>query len=143
MTSPQPAQTPRCESHAMEVEMSEVKGTDPCQRFIPGHAVHWIHAKKSREGRSPHPSWWRLVSCDDDGYVVIERNGASRQLWNHNPRTLRRRAAATQGLIEYRKEWGLLICHRGGTNYLFNVADPTGDLTPCTQLSRTETNAHP
>jgi hypothetical protein len=57
-----------------------------CALYHAGHQMHWIHWKQARN--APHFDA-RLVSIDDEGFVLALRDGTDLHWWHHDLARLR------------------------------------------------------
>ena len=57
-----------------------------CKSYRPGHQVHWIQAKKSREEGQPLIDV--TVVVHDDGRVTLHGEQLNLTMWNHDPARL-------------------------------------------------------
>ena len=66
--------------------MTSSDSTTPeiCQFYLPGHNVHWIHARKVSEAVRYLATDLQLD--DDTGYVTFTARGSTRHFWTHNGR---------------------------------------------------------
>ena len=95
-----------------------------CGLYLPGHDVHWIQAKLSREKRDQRPTRpGQLIKTDPDGLVVVEVEGVVYRLWNHDPLRMERLVARNRGSVSYQPGAGLLRTESVLGNFLFCVAD--------------------
>ncbi len=115
----------------------DLSGTDKrCERYGPGHWVHWIHHRKSvEEPGLTHPV---TVSVDDDGLFVLEFNGLRLRGWNHRPQLVHRALQRSGGAAVWLARWKLLVIPTGpavdGASNVFNLGT-VDDQTPCRTTS--------
>lgn len=93
-----------------------------CGSYGPGHLIHWIQAKKSREPDQPVIAV-RIVAVRDDGQVDLEGRDLSVTLWHHNVAALRR--AGSRAL--WRPKFHVLSPTMGG---MLCLGDPA-KAAPC------------
>ena len=62
--------------------MSETSQPDLCQLYLPGHNVHWIHARKMVS--LPRFRVTNLSVDGDTGFVTFHADGRQHVLWTHN-----------------------------------------------------------
>jgi hypothetical protein len=95
----------------------------PCVRFLPGHTIHWIHARKSAE--DPGPLVVVLIThVESNGRVTLVGDDGEFHLWNHDPLAL---ADAVSHDAHYRPRWHVLSTNVG----TFNMS--RDDPGPCTE----------
>lgn len=95
-----------------------------CARFLPGHTIHWIHARKSVEEPGPLLVV-RIERVDSNGLITLTGDDGEFELWNHDPLAL---ADAAFDNVHYRPKWHLLSTSAG----TFNVSHE--DPGPCKEL---------
>ncbi len=99
------------------------RGQDPCNSYWPGHHVHFIQARLSRESVDEHPPrLGTLIGVDDNGVFDIDVGGDVVRLWNHLPRRLRSRLERGDTDVELRKHSVMAI----GSS-LFSIRDAGDD----------------
>ena len=59
-----------------------------CGSYRPGHLMHWIQMKKSREDDQPIIPV-KVVAVQDDGRVDIDSSDGELTLWFHEPSRIR------------------------------------------------------
>lgn len=84
-----------------------------CGSYGPGHLIHWILAKKSREPDQPVIPV-RIVAVHDDGRVELEGRDLAVTLWHHDVGALRR--ACRQAV--WRPRFRMLAPASGGRLFL-------------------------
>jgi len=107
--------------------MTDIRPPGPCRLYAPGHAPHWIQARKSREDHGELPLAARLIEVTAEGFVTIDVDGHELHLWNHDPLRLAEAAGLAGGRVRYHPRWHLLYA----SGYLFCVAVPPDDHVPC------------
>ena len=88
----------------------------PCGSYTPGHDMHYIQARKSREAGERRPA--RIDSVDDDGTITFA-DGTT--LWNHDPARLQGLLAIHGSDVSLRAYGVMGLAHDGG-EYCFCVA---------------------
>jgi hypothetical protein len=99
-----------------------------CRLYGPGHQMHWIQAKKSREGEQPMIDVSVLVH--HDGRIDVEGDELRLAMWNHDPDRLR---DAVDNRGRHRAVWKPqfhVLAVPGPSGYLFNLA-ALDERTPC------------
>lgn len=98
----------------MEQDEQDIPNGIRCGAYRPGHDVHFIQARQSRESGMGEPA--RIERVDDDGTIQFV-DGST--LWNHDPERLRAILdrhgndvfVASHGLLRISNEGGTyLIC---------------------------------
>ena len=104
-----------------------------CETFLPGHGVHWIQARKSRDWLREHPRLaGQLLEDGDDGWIVIGLDsGPLVRLWNHDVERLRTLARANGNRIWYQRRAALMGTRSPPGHYLFCVAVEGAEIRPC------------
>jgi hypothetical protein len=94
----------------------------PCGSYTPGHDMHYIQARLSREAGERRAA--RIASVDDDGTITFA-DGTT--LWNHDPVRLRGLLARHDSDVTLGTH-GVMRLPHDGSEYCFCVAD---EATPC------------
>jgi len=94
----------------------------PCGSYTPGHDVHYIQARKSREAGDRRSA--RIGSVEDNGTITFA-DGTT--LWNHDPARLRGLLAIHGSDVSLRA-YGVMGLPHDGSEYCFCVAP---EATPC------------
>jgi hypothetical protein len=77
-----------------------------CGSYGPGHLVHWVQAKKSREPGQPVIRV-TVTAVHDDGRVELEGDDLKATMWHHDPAHLRSVLSAGRR-SEWRPRFGVL-----------------------------------
>lgn len=101
---------------------AEVSTHQPCGSFGPGHQIHWIQAKKSREPGQPVVAV-KVVAVHDDGRIELEGRDLVITRWHHDVTALRR--AGTRAV--WRPRFHVLALASGVE---LNLGAPE-EVTPC------------
>jgi len=56
-----------------------------CGSHLAGHEVHWIQGLKAANDMDQPAVLRRVVSASDDGALVVDAQGETLSLWNHEP----------------------------------------------------------
>ncbi|MGV1004867.1 MAG: hypothetical protein ACOYEV_08900 [Candidatus Nanopelagicales bacterium] len=117
--------------------MSEIRwnlsGTDKrCEKYGPGHWVHWIHHRKSVE--QPGVGIPVQVIADDGGLFTLQGPDLLLQRWNHRPALVRAALQRSSGSAVWIPNWRLLVVSTGdpvnGAGNVFNLG-PLEARTAC------------
>lgn len=117
--------------------MSEIRwnlsGTDQrCEKYGPGHVVHWIHHRKSVE--RPGITIPVQVIVDDGGVLTLQGPDLWLQGWNHRPALVRDALHRSRGSAVWIQSWKLLAVSTGeSVNGVRNVfyLGPLDAVTAC------------
>lgn len=121
-----------------------LSGTDKqCDRYGPGHWVHWIQHKLSV--REPDRVIPVIASVDDTGVVLlIDDDGASMERWNHRPSLVGAPLGRSGGFAQWKPRWHLLVVPTGdlvdGASNVFSLA--AADERRTCSVTRTTNPAH-
>ncbi|MFD0024596.1 hypothetical protein [Streptomyces sp. NPDC058382] len=109
--------------------------SDGCDRYAPGHRMHWIHAKKcSQEQGQAVEILLTAGDVGDDGWVglraAFDYAGVLPTVWTHTPDALRETLAAHRGRVYWLPRWHALKLVDGDSRVagLVNVALDGGEL---------------
>jgi hypothetical protein len=117
--------------------MSEIRwnlaGTDKrCEKYGPGHWVHWIHHRKSVE--VPGIGIPVQVIADDGGLFTLQGPDLLLQRWNHRPALVRAALQRARGSAVWFPRWKLLVVSTGdrvnGASNVFHLG-PLEARTAC------------
>ena len=117
--------------------MSEIRwdlsGTDKrCEKYAPGHWVHWIHHKKSI--LEPQIGLPVQVVADDGGMLTLQGSDLLLQRWNHRPALVRAALQRSKGSAVWIPDWRLLVVSTGdrinGASNVFHLG-PLDAVTAC------------
>ena len=122
--------------------MSEIcwnlSGTDKrCEKYGPGHWVHWIHHRKSVE----HPGIGIPVQviADDGGLFTLQGPDLLLQRWNHRPALVRTALLRSNGSAVWIPHWRLLVAGTGdrinGASNVFHLGPPDA-ITACAGINK-------
>ena len=120
--------------------MSEIRwaltGTDKrCEKYAPGHWVHWIHHKKSI--LEPGIAIPVQVVADDGGLFTLQGPELLLQRWNHRPALVRAALQRSRGSAVWIPDWRLLVVSTGdrinGASNVFNLG-PLDAVTACADI---------
>lgn len=117
--------------------MSEIRwdlsGTDKrCEKYGPGHWVHWIHHRKSAE--EPGIGIPVQVIADHSGLFTLQGHDLQLQCWNHRPALVRNALQRSRGSAVWTPRWRLLVVGTGdrinGASNVFHLG-PLEAITAC------------
>jgi hypothetical protein len=117
--------------------MSEIRwdlsGTDKrCEKYGPGHWVHWIHHRKSLE--EPSIGIPVQVIADDGGLFTLQGPDLLLERWNHRPALVRNALQRSRGSAIWIPRWRLLVVGAGdrvnGASNVFHLG-PLEAVTAC------------
>lgn len=104
-----------------------LSGTDKrCERYGPGHWVHWIHHKKSVQESGVEIAVY--VRQEGDGLLLLEGPDLLLQRWNHRPGLVSAALKRSAGSAIWLPRWHLLVVPTGeqidGASNVFNLGAP-------------------
>ena len=110
-----------------------LSGTDKrCERYAPGHWVHWIHHKKSI--LEPQIGLPVQVVADDGRLFTLQGSDLLLQRWNHRPALVRAALQRSKGSAVWIPDWRLLVVSTGdrinGASNVFHLG-PLDAVTAC------------
>ena len=91
-----------------------------CGLYRPGHTPHPIQALHAFRDTDHPPIECTLVEARSDGVVVLDADGTTHRVWNHEPARLAR-LAAQGGAVKLRPRWHLLSIEQPGSSSVFSV----------------------
>jgi hypothetical protein len=122
--------------------MSEIRwnlsGTDKrCEKYGPGHWVHWIHHRKSLE--QPGIGIPVRVIADDGGLLTLDGPDLLIQRWNHRPALVKTALQRSRGSAVWVPKWRLLVVSTGdrinGAGNVFHLG-PLEAITACAGIGK-------
>ena len=101
--------------------MTFLVNPDSCQKFWPGHHVHWIHARHAWESEGL-PATNVFVH---NNWIHFTCEGVSYSRWNHNgAKVARLREEVPDGTVTFYKSWRILavdVVSGGGMRHFVNL----------------------
>jgi len=94
-----------------------------CGYYLAGHEVHWIQGLKAANDLDQAAVPALLVSVSDDGALVVDAQGETLSLWNHEPHRLRLLAGRNGGAVSLQMRWSILWTPSATGRYGFSVCD--------------------
>jgi hypothetical protein len=102
-----------------------------CYSYHLGHEPHPIQALHSGHDSEIPPVAGRLVEVHDDGTLIVDIDGSSRRLWNHDSARLAALVERNRGQVTFQSRWGLLRTPSWNGSFVFSVCDADAPRRDC------------